>query len=162
MSLGALRLLGRRRAFYVLVAGLLVYMVLVGGRLQSCAPHHGHCLFTSNQVDGQVFALNTLSVTGLLMTGYNPLVAVGRRLSTFLCGDVGLILYATPMQKAVKTLRVWELRGLQARAGCLLDAFLVTLAAQSRRSPCLRTYFKNISLLSLNRQHGWCCRRSLE
>jgi competence protein ComEC len=152
MNLGALRLLGRRRAFFVLVIGLLIYMLLVGASASVMrAVIMGIVFLLANRVGRQGLALNTLFLTAMLMTLYNPmwLWDVGFQLS--FVATLGLILYATPLQQTVET---WLAGVLPARRvkpvmDVLSDALLVTLAAQITTIPLLAYSFKQFSFVSL-------------
>ncbi len=156
MSLGAVRLLGKRRAFYLLVVGLLIYMVLVGASASVVrAVIMGIVFLWAMQVGRQGVALNTLFLTALGMTAYNPmwLWDVGFQLS--FVATLGLILYAAPLQKTVeawlKTFRGWETLKVSPKPAMnvLSDALLVTLAAQVTTTPLLAFYFEQLSLVSL-------------
>ncbi len=152
MSLAAVRLFGKRRAFYVLAVGLLTYMVLVGASASVVrAVIMGIAFLLAAQVGRQGLALNTLFVTGLVMTVYDPmwLWDVGFQLS--FVATLGLILYATPLQK---TFEAWLSRVLPTERvkpvmDVLSDALLVTLAAQITTIPLLAYYFKQFSFVSL-------------
>ena len=158
LSLGAVRLLGRRRAFYVLIIGLLVYMVLVGASASVVrAVIMGSVLLLAGQVGraGLAAARNTLFLVALGMTAYDPmwLWDVGFQLS--FVATLGLILYATPLQRTVeawlKTFRVWETLKVSPKLvmGVFSDAVLVTLAAQVASIPLLAYSFKQFSFVSL-------------
>jgi len=152
MSLGAVRLLGRRRAFYVLVIGLLIYMLLVGASASVVrAVIMGTVFLFANRVGRQGFALNTLFLTALLMTLYDPmwLWDVGFQLS--FVATLGLILYATPLQKTVEAwlARVLPTERVKPVMDVLSDVLLVTLAAQITTIPLLAYYFKQFSFVSL-------------
>ena len=152
MSLGAVRVLGRRRAFYVLVIGLLIYMMLVGASASVVrAVIMGIVFLFANQVGRQGMALNTLFLTALGMTAFDPmwLWDVGFQLS--FVATLGLILYATPLQKTVEgwVARALPLERVKLMIDVASDALLVTLAAQLVTIPLIAYYFKQISLLSL-------------
>jgi len=155
ISLGAVRLLGRRRAFYALVAGLLIYMVLVGASASVVrAVIMGIVFLLATHVGRQGVALNTLFFTGLAMTAYDPdwLWDVGFQLS--FVATLSLILYATPLQKTVEgwleTFEVFKTsKVLPPVMDVLSDALLVTLAAQIATMPLLAYYFRQLSLVSL-------------
>jgi competence protein ComEC len=87
----------------------------------------------------------------LCMTGYDPmwLWDVGFQLS--FAATLGLILYATPLQKAVEgwVARVLPLERAKPMLDVISDALLVTLAAQLTTIPLIAYYFRQISLLSL-------------
>jgi len=75
MSLGAVRLLGKKRAFYILTAGLLIYMVLVGGSASVVrAVIMGIFLLFAMHVGRQGNTLNTL-----FAVPQNSLRAIDRR-----------------------------------------------------------------------------------
>jgi len=160
LSLMTARILGRRRAFYILVAALLIYMVLVGASASVVrAVIMGIVLLLAAHVGRQGVALNTLFFTALAMTAFNPnwLWDIGFQLS--FAATLSLILYAAPLQKAVER---WletaarTFRFSQTWQTCskfvmdiLSDALLVTLAAQIATMPLLVYYFKQVSPVSL-------------
>jgi competence protein ComEC len=152
MSLATVRLVGKRRAFYALVAGLLIYMMLVGASASVVrAVIMGIVFLFATQVGRQGLALNTLFLTALLMTLYDPtwLWDVGFQLS--FVATVGLILYATPLQKTVEgwLAHVLPTERVKPVMDVLSDALLVTLAAQITTIPLLAYYFKQFSFVSL-------------
>jgi competence protein ComEC len=152
LSLGVVRLVGRRRAFYILVASLLTYMALVGASASVVrAVIMGIVFLFAMQVGRQGLALNALFVTALVMTLYDPtwLWDLGFQLS--FVATLGLILYATPLQKIVEG---WLGRALPSKhvkpvIDVLSDTLLVTLAAQITTTPLLAYYFTQFSPFSL-------------
>lgn len=152
MSLVAIRSFGKRRAFYVLAAGLLIYMVLVGASASVVrAVIMGIVLLFAGRVGRQALAFNTLFATGLGMTLYNPmwLWDVGFQLS--FAATLGLVLYATQLQRTVRgrLARVLPTGPVGSLVDVLLDVLLVTLAAQLTTLPLLAYYFEQVSLVSL-------------
>jgi competence protein ComEC len=152
MGLGAVRLLGKRRAFYMLVIGLLIYMMLVGASASVVrAVIMGVVFLFANQVGRQGVVLNTLFLTALGMTAYDPmwLWDVGFQLS--FVATLSLILYATPLQKTVEgwLSRRLPIERVKPLMDVLSDALLVTLAAQIAAVPLMAYYFKQFSFVSL-------------
>jgi competence protein ComEC len=152
MGLGAARLFGKRRAFYALAGGLLIYMVLVGASASVVrAVLMGIALLLGERLGRQGIALNTLFAVAWLMTAIDPdwLWNVGFQLS--FVAMLSLILYATPLQKAVEGWFAHKLpmRRVKPIMDVLSDALLVTLAAQIATIPLLTFYFKQFSFVSL-------------
>jgi len=156
MSLGAVRLVGKKRAFYAVAGGLLVYMILVGGSASVVrAVAMGIVLLLGDYLGRPASTPNTLFGVAWLMTAINPmwLWDVGFQLS--FVATLSLIIYATPLQKTVeawlKTFRVWETLKVSPKpvTNVLSDALLVTLSAQVTTTPLLAYTFKQLSLVSL-------------
>jgi competence protein ComEC len=152
MSLAAVRLFGKRRAFYVLAVGLLIYMVLVGASASVVrAVIMGIAFLLAAQVGRQGLALNTLFLTGLAMMVYDPMWLWDAGFQLSFVATLGLILYATPLQKTVEAWlsRVLPTERVKPVMDVLSDALLVTLAAQITTIPLLAYYFKQFSFVSL-------------
>ncbi len=146
-------LVGRRRAFYIIVIGLLAYAVLVGGSASVVrATIMGILLLWADHLGRPYAAPNALFASGLVMTCIDPntLFDVGFQLSFM--ATLGLMVYARPFADATRQLLARLFSGDLARriVDIINDALLVTLAAQVTTLPLLMVYFRQISLVSLN------------
>ncbi len=91
------RLVGKRRAFYPVVAGIILYTLLVGADASVMrAAIMGLLVALANYLNRRSLAIVSLFAAGLVMTALNPLTLwdVGFQLS-FLA-TLSLILFATP------------------------------------------------------------------
>ncbi len=146
------RLLGRRWASPLVLAGIGVYVLLVGadaavtragimGALGVLALHLGR----------QSTAVVSLAASALLMTAVNPLTLwdIGFQLSAM--ATLGLILFVPPLQ-AVTGRWLRSLLGASpaSQVSALLnDGLIVTTAAQITTTPLVVYYFGRLSLVSL-------------
>ena len=99
------RLVGKRRAFYPVVAGIIIYTLLVGADASVIrAAIMGLLVALANYLNRRSLALVSLFVAGLVMTALNPLTLwdVGFQLS-FLA-TLSLVLFATPMTERFERL----------------------------------------------------------
>ncbi|MDW8317559.1 MAG: ComEC/Rec2 family competence protein [Anaerolineae bacterium] len=152
------RLLGKRRAFYPVVAGILFYTVLVGADAAvTRAAIMGILMALAAYLGRQGLALVSLFLAGFAMTALNPLTLwdVGFQLS--FTATLSLVLFATPLTR-------WAERRLggsvpeatdtgtaavrQRLLGLLNDALFVTLAAQVLTLPLIAYHFGRVSLVS--------------
>ena len=130
-------LVGRRRAFYIIVIGLLAYAVLVGGSASVVrATIMGILLLWADHFGRPYAAPNALFASGLVMTFIDPntLFDVGFQLSFM--ATLGLMVYARPFADSTHDFLARLFNGDWARriVDILNDALLVTLAAQV--TPC--------------------------
>jgi competence protein ComEC len=135
-----------------LVIGLLIYMMLVGASASVVrAVIMGIVFLFANQMGRQGLALNTLFLTALGMTVFDPMWLWDAGFQLSCVATLGLILYATPLQKTVESwvARALPLERVKLMMGVVSDALLVTLAAQLATIPLIAYYFKQIPLLSL-------------
>ncbi len=145
-------LVGRRRAFYIIVIGLMAYAVLVGGSASVVrATIMGILLLWADHLGRSYAAPNALFASGMVMTFLDPniLFDVGFQLSFM--ATLGLMVYARPFADSTRALLARLFSGDLARriVDILNDALLVTLAAQVTTLPLLMVYFRQISLVSL-------------
>ena len=99
------RLVGKRRAFYPVVAGIILYTLLVGADASVMrAAIMGLLVALANYLNRRSLAIISLFAAGLLMTALNPLTLwdVGFQLS-FLA-TLSLVLFATPMTERFERL----------------------------------------------------------
>jgi competence protein ComEC len=146
------RLVGKQRATPFVLAGIVMYTILVGadaavvraaimGGLYVLALHYGR----------QSHALISLMVAASTMTLFDPrtLWDVGFQLS--FAATLGLILLVSPMQEGLENwLQKWlSGAGVKQALNVLNDAFIVTLAAQVTTTPVILYTFGRLSLVSL-------------
>ena len=145
------RLVGKRRAFYPVVAGIVLYTLLVGADASVMrAAIMGLLVALANYLNRRSLAIVSLFAAGLLMTALNPLTLwdVGFQLS-FLA-TLSLVLFATPMTERFERLmaRLLPARAAKPLTGFLNDALIVTLAAQILTLPLIAHYFGRLSVVS--------------
>ncbi len=145
-------LIGRRRAFYVIVIGLIAYAVMVGGSASVVrATIMGIMLLWADHLGRPYAAPNALFASGLVMTFFDPntLFDVGFQLSFM--ATLGLMVYARPFADSTHQLLARLFSGNLARrfVDIVNDALLVTLAAQVATLPLLMYYFRQLSLVAL-------------
>lgn len=146
------RLLRRRRATPVVIAGIMGYTVLVGasaavvraaimGSLYVIAIHYGR----------QAHALISTVAAAMLMSLHNPWVLwdVGFQLS--FAATLGLIVLVPPLERAFERglRRVLDAERARQAVRLLNDALIVTLAAQIATWPIMVYYFHQISGVGL-------------
>lgn len=152
LSAAAIRLFGRRYEFYVIVAGLWVYTVLVGAAASVVRAAIMSALYIwGKHVGRQSLALNSLFAAAILMTLLDAytLQDIGFQLS--FAATLGLILYTDRIQGLfAKTLeRFLPVEHARQLVGMLNDALIVTLAAQVTTLPILVYVFRQLSPVSL-------------
>ena len=145
------RLVGKRRAFYPVVAGIILYTLLVGADASVMrAAIMGLLVALANYLNRRSLAIVSLFAAGLVMTALNPLTLwdVGFQLS-FLA-TLSLVLFATPMTERFERLmdRLLPARAAKPVTGFLNDALIVTLAAQILTLPLIAHYFGRLSVVS--------------
>ena len=138
------RMVGKRRAFYPVVAGIILYTLLVGADASVMrAAIMGLLVALANYLNRRSLAIVSLFAAGLVMTALNPLTLwdVGFQLS-FLA-TLSLVLFATPMTERFERLmaRLLPARAAKPVTGFLNDALIVTL-------PLIAHYFGRLSVVS--------------
>lgn len=145
------RLLGPKAAFWPVVAGIVLYVLLVGAdAVVVRAGLMGILVVWAAYLGRQSTAIISLFVAGFAMTLANPLTLwdVGFQLS--FVATLSLILFATPMsQRFEAALRQRLPAGIAPTLiGFLNDALIVTLAATILTLPLIAYYFGRVSVVS--------------
>jgi competence protein ComEC len=146
------RLLGKRRAMPVALAGIIVYAILVGASASVVRAAIMGCLYViAIHYGRQTDALTSLIAAAVLMTLLNPqtLWDVGFQLS--FAATLGLILYTPVLQDWFERLLSKALSpgtGKQA-IQILNEALIVSLAAQITTLPIIVYNFRQLSLVTL-------------
>jgi competence protein ComEC len=145
-------LVGRRRAFYVIVIALIAYAIMVGGSASVVrATIMGILLLWADHLGRPYAAPNALFASGMLMTFFDPntLFDVGSQLSFM--ATLGLMVYAKPFARSTHAFlaRLFNRDWARQAVDILNDALLVTLAAQVITLPLLMYYFRQISTVAL-------------
>jgi len=146
------RLLGKRRAVLPTIAGIALYVLLVGADAAALrAGLMGALYVIAIALGRQSTALVSLFASALLMTLLNPLALwdVGFQLSFM--ATLGLILFTPAIQARFERFLTARLATDQVRKvmGLLNDALIITLAAQITTLPLVVYYFGRLSLISL-------------
>lgn len=152
LSAAAVRLFDRRYEFYVIVAGLWLYTILVGAAASVVRAAIMSALYIwGKHVGRQSAALNSLFAAAILMTLLDAytLQDVGFQLS--FAATLGLILYTDRIEALFDRALRRFLSAERARqiVGMLNDALVVTLAAQVTTLPILVYVFRQLSPVSL-------------
>lgn len=145
------RLLGPKRAFWPVVAGIVLYVLLVGAdAVVVRAGLMGILVVWAAYLGRQSTAVISLFVAGFLMTLANPLTLwdVGFQLS--FVATLSLIIFATPMSQRFEAALRPRLPAGSASTliGFLNDALIVTLAATILTLPLIAYYFGRVSIVS--------------
>jgi competence protein ComEC len=145
------RILGPRRAFWPVVAGIVLYVLLVGAdAVVVRAGVMGILVVWAAYLGRQSTAIVSLFAAGLVMTLANPLTLwdVGFQLS--FVATFSLILFATPMSRRFEAAVRHRLPAGIAPTliGFLNDALIVTLAATVLTLPLIAYYFGRVSVVS--------------
>jgi len=152
LSQAGQRVLGRRRAVYFTIAGIIVYTMLVGaGASVVRAAIMGSLSVIALHLGRQNDALNALAVSALVMTLHNPFALwdIGFQLS--FAATLGLILLVPRLQERAQALLSRVLPGDRAEqvVGVANDAVIVTLAAQIATWPIIVYNFRQFAVLGL-------------
>jgi competence protein ComEC len=146
------RVVGARRATFIVIAGLVVYTLLVGaGASVVRAAIMGSLSVLALHYHRQNDALNALAVAALLMTAWNPLTLFDLGFQLSLLATLGLILYVTPLSNAFESTfaRVTSSERARQIVRILNDSFIVTLAAQITTTPLIVFTFHRLSVIGL-------------
>jgi competence protein ComEC len=149
---GLSRLLGKRRAAFPAVAGIALYVLLVGADAAALrAGLMGILYVFAIYLGRQSTAYVSLCASAFFMTLFNPLTLwdIGFQLSFM--ATLGLILFTHAIEARFEQFLTRSLAQEQARRvmGILNDALIVTLAAQVTTLPVIVYYFGRVSLISL-------------
>lgn len=146
-------LAGRRRAVYIALAGILLFVLLVGPDppVIRAAIMGALYLIVDRLLGRPYFAIGSLFLAGMLMTLVQPtaLWDIGFQLSFM--ATLSLMIFAEPLTNGFqKRLNRWfERKVVKLIMGFISDALIITLAAQLLTVPLIAFYFKQISLISL-------------
>jgi len=151
LLLAGQKAIGKRSAFFLALAGVTVYTAMVGADAAVVrAALMGVLFILAMYVGRPNVVLNTLFVSALAMTLYNPLTLwdVGFQLS-FLA-TLGLVTLVSPLEHGAATLlNRLGVTSLPRAAGVLNEALLVTIAAQIITTPLIVYQFGRFSVVSL-------------
>jgi competence protein ComEC len=149
---GLSRVLGKRRAAFPAIAGIILYVLLVGADAAALrAGLMGGLFIMAIYFGRRSTAYVSLCASALFMTVLNPLTLwdIGFQLSFM--ATLGLILYTPAIEGQFQRVLARGLTKERMRRvmGILNDALIVTLAAQVTTLPVIVYYFGRISLISL-------------
>jgi competence protein ComEC len=145
------RLLGRRRAYTFTLAGIFLYVLLVGADpVVVRAGIMGGLYVTAVHLGRRATAYVSLLVSTILLTVINPLALwdVGFQLS--FAATLGLILFTAPIEGLFERglTRIVTQSQAQELLRYLNDVLIVTLAAQILVIPVIIYHFGSLSLVS--------------
>jgi competence protein ComEC len=150
-ALSFTRLLGKRRAYWFVMAGILVYVLLVGAdAVVVRAGVMGALWVTARHLGRQATAYVSLCASVIFLTAITPLALwdVGFQLS--FAATLGLILFTAPLERLTERLLTRVVSPERAReiVYYLNDVLIVTLAAQILTFPLIAFYFGRVSLVA--------------
>lgn len=145
------RLVGRRRAVYPVVGGIVLYTLLVGADAAvTRAAIMGIIYVVAIHLGRQSTALVSLFASAWLMTAINPLTLWDAGFQLSFMATLGLILFTPTLQGGFERLlgRFLPQEWLKVSLRFLNDALIVTLAAQITTSALIVYTFGRLSLIS--------------
>jgi competence protein ComEC len=152
MMAGLSRVLGKRRAAFPAIAGIILYVLLVGADAAALRAGLMGCLFILAIYSGRrSTAYVSLCASALFMTLLNPLTLWDNGFQLSFMATLGMILFTPTIEGQFERLLARGLTRERLRCvmGILNDALIVTLAAQVTTLPVIVYYFGRISLISL-------------
>jgi competence protein ComEC len=146
------RLLGKRRAAWLVAPAVVLYVLLVGAAPAAArAGVMGFLYIIAIALGRRSLPLISLCVSALFLTLLNPLLLgdLGFQLSAL--ATLGLILFASPLQKPWTAFleRKVPAGAIRQAIALLTDGLILTLAAQITTLPLLIYAFGRLSLISL-------------
>ena len=148
----ALRLFDRRRAFWIAVAGVALYTVLVGASaaVVRAAAMALLCLW-ARRLGRVTYGPASLAAAALLMSAWNPLALWDISFQLSFAATAGLVLFADPLERAFAWLlsRFTQAERARRLTGLLDEALIVGLAAQITTTPLILFHFGRLSLVAM-------------
>lgn len=143
---------GKRRAFWVAVAGVAVYTMLVGASAAVVrAAIMGVLSLLAQRLGRETYAPVSLAAAAFVMTLGNPDVLwdVGFQLS--FAATIGLVLYTEPLERFLgrALARVTSPERAQEVVSSISEALLVTIAVEVTILPVVLYHFGQLSLVTL-------------
>jgi competence protein ComEC len=150
-ALSFTRLLGKRRAYWFIMASILVYVLLVGADAVVIRAGVMAALWvTARHLGRQATAYVSLCASAIFLTAITPLALwdVGFQLS--FAATLGLVLFTAPLERFSERLLTRVVSPERAReiVYYLNDVLIVTLAAQILTFPLIAFYFGRVSLVA--------------
>ncbi len=145
------RILGKRRAYWFTLAGILLYVLLVGGDAAVLrAGIMGGLYVTALQLGRRATAYVSLFAAAMFMTLLNPLILWDAGFQLSFAATMGLVFFGHPLEQGFKAglTRIVPAVGARRLLTLLGDALVVTLAAQILTLPLIVHYFGRLSLVA--------------
>lgn len=134
------RLMGRWPSILVTIAGVMLYTLFVGASPSVVrAAIMATLTLVALRFGRERDALTALAISVWIMTAINPLALFDLGLILSVLATLGLILYATPLHRAVDTFlsRLFQPRTARGAALMLSDTLLITITAQITTLPAI-------------------------
>jgi len=151
ISQGLGRLLGRRRAYWFTVGGILFYVLLAGAEPSAArAGLMGGLYVTARHLGRQATAYVSLLASAAFLTLLNPLALWDLGFQLSFAATLGLILFAPPIESLMERLltRFVSADLAQKALGTLNDALILSLAAQVLTTPLIVHRLGRLSLVA--------------
>ena len=145
------RLLGKRRAYWVTMAGIVIYVLLVGADAAVVrAGLMGGLYITARRLGRGATAYVSLFASAILLTAVNPLALWDAGFQLSFAATLGLILFTPGIEGAFEGLLKRFVSAERARqvVRYLNDVLIVTLAAQVLTLPLIVYKFGRLSLVA--------------
>ena len=145
------RILGKRRAYWITIAGIVLYVLLVGADAAVVrAGIMGGLFVTAIYLGRRSTAYVALLASALVLTLINPLALWDAGFQLSFAATLGLILFAPPIERLFEQGLTRLVPQDRARWGLsfLNDALILTLAAQILTIPLVVYHFGRLSLVA--------------
>lgn len=146
------RLVGKRRAFWFTVAGIAVYVLLVGAdAVVVRAALMGILYITARHLGRQATAYVSLFASALLLTVVRPLSLWELGFQLSFAATLGLALFTTPIERLADLAlsRFVQAGRVQSLVRILSDVLIMTFAAQILTIPLIAYTMGRVSLVAL-------------
>ncbi len=145
------RLLGKRRAYWFTLAGVGLYVLLVGAEPAVARAALMACLYlTALYLGRHATAYVSLCAAGLLLTAINPLSLWDAGFQLSFAATLGLILFSPALERFFERglARILPQERAKRAVRYLDDLLIVTLAAQILTLPLILYHFGRVSLIA--------------
>ncbi len=145
------RLLGKRRAYWFTLAGILIYVLLVGADAAVVrAGVMGGLYITALHLGRRATAYVSLFASGIFLTAVNPQALWDAGFQLSFAATLGLILFTPTIERAFERglERVVSAHRARRAVRYLNDVLIVTLAAQVFTLPLIVYKFGRLSLVA--------------
>jgi competence protein ComEC len=145
------QLLGKRRAYWLTLAGIGLYVLLVGADAAVIrAGLMGSLYLTALHLGRRATAYVSLAASAVLLTAITPLALWDAGFQLSFAATLSLILFSPPLERLVEGLLLRYLPPSKVAGSLrtLNEALVATLAAQVLTLPLVAYYFGRLSLVS--------------
>jgi competence protein ComEC len=145
------RVLGKRGAFWCVLAGIVVYVLLAGADMPVVrAGVMGSLVLTAQNLGRRSTGTVALCAAGVFLTMLTPLALWDASFQLTFAASLGVILFTPPLRDAMERWLSMRLAATNARTALALagDPVIATLSALSLTLPIVALSFGRLSLVS--------------